>query len=57
MVEGDRDNWVLIAVEMEARQIIKTALDSGQHGAVMLARRLAELLIAKGQYGFRTLLP
>jgi hypothetical protein len=56
MVQGDRDNWVLVGVEVEARQIIKAALDSGQHDAIMIARRLVELLIARGQYGFRTLL-
>jgi hypothetical protein len=57
MVQGDRDNWVLIGVEAEARQTIKAAFDSGQHDAVMVARRLVELLIARGQYGFRTVLP
>jgi hypothetical protein len=56
IVQGDRDNWALIGVDVEARQIIKAALDSGQHDAVMVARRLVELLIARGQYGFRTLL-
>jgi hypothetical protein len=56
MVQGDRDNWVLIGVEAEVRQTIKAALDSGQHDAVMAARRLVEFLIARGQYGFRSLL-
>lgn len=56
MVQGDRDNWVLVGVEVEARQIIKAALDGGQHDAAMGARRLVELLIARGQYGFRNLL-
>jgi plasmid stability protein len=56
MVQGDKDGWVVLGVEAEARQIIKAALDSGQHDAVMVARRLVELLIARGQYGFRTLL-
>jgi hypothetical protein len=56
MVQGDRDNWVLVGVEAEAQKTIKAALDSGQHDAVMAARRLVELLIARGQYGFRSLL-
>jgi hypothetical protein len=56
IVQGDRDNWALIGVDVEARQIIKAALDSGQHDAVMSARRLVELLIARGHYGFRSLL-
>ena len=56
IVEGDRDNWALTGVDVEARQIIKTALDSGQHDAVMSAQRLVELLIARGYYGFRHLL-
>jgi len=57
MVQGDRENWVLVGVEAEAQQTIKTALDSGQHDATMAARRLVEFLIARGQYGFRSLLP
>lgn len=56
MIQGDRDEWVLIGVEAEARQVIKTALDSGQHDAVVAASRLVELLIARGQYEFRKLL-
>ena len=56
MVQGDRDNWVLVGVEAEARQTIKAALDSGQHDAVMVGRRLVEWLIARGQYGFGSLL-
>jgi len=56
MVQGDRDNWVLVGVESEGRQTIKAALDSGQHDAIMAARRLVELLIARGQYAFRSLL-
>jgi hypothetical protein len=56
MVQGDRDDWVLVGVELEARQIIKAALDSRQHDAVIAAGRLVELLIARGQYGFRSLL-
>jgi len=56
MIQGDRDEWVLIGVEAEAREAIKTALDSGQHDAVVTAHRLVEVLIAKGQYEFRSLL-
>jgi len=51
MVQGDRDNWVLVGVEVEARKTIKAALDSGQHDAVVAARRLVELLIAKVNTG------
>ena len=57
MVQGDRDNWVLVGVDLEARTIIKAALDSGQRESVLTARRLVELLIAKGHYGYRALLP
>jgi len=56
MVEGDRDDWVLIGVEEDARQTIKIALESSRPDAVMAARRLVEYLIARGQYGFRSLL-
>jgi len=37
MVQGDRDNWVLVGVEIEARRTIKAALDSKQHDAVVLS--------------------
>jgi hypothetical protein len=56
MVEGDRDNWVLVGVEEDARRTIKIALEGGQPDAVTAARRLVEYLIARGQYGFRNLL-
>jgi hypothetical protein len=56
MVQGDRENWVLVGVELDARNVIKAALESRQHGAVVAARNLVELLIARGHYGFRTLL-
>ncbi len=56
MIQGDRDNWVLVGVEIEARRTIRAALDSGQHDTVVAARRLVELLIARGQYVFRSLL-
>jgi hypothetical protein len=56
MVQGDRDNWVLVGVEVETRRAIKAALDRGQHDTVVDARRLVELLIARVQYGFRNLL-
>jgi len=56
MVEGDRDDWVLVGVEEDARQTIKIALHGGRLYAVTAARRLVEYLIAKGQYGFRDLL-
>lgn len=56
MIQGDRDNWVLLGAEAEARQTIKAALDSGQHDTVMVARRLVEFLIARGRFEFRSLL-
>ncbi len=56
MIQGDRENWVLIGVEVDARNVIKAALESRQHDAVVAARNLVEFLIARGHYGFRTLL-
>jgi hypothetical protein len=56
MVEGDRDRWILVGVEMEAQRTIKAALDCGQPQAVIAARRLVEFLIAIGHYRFRSLL-
>jgi hypothetical protein len=47
---------VIVGVEAEARRAIKAALDSGKPEAVMDAKRLAELLIGRGEYGFRELL-
>jgi hypothetical protein len=56
MVEGDRDQWVLVGVEEDARRTIKIALESGRPDAVTAGRRLVEYLIARGEYGFRKLL-
>jgi hypothetical protein len=56
MVQGDHDNCVLVGVEIEARETTKAALNSGQDGVAVTARRLIELLIARGQYGFRSFL-
>jgi hypothetical protein len=57
MIEGDKEGWVLIGVEGDARTMLKRALDSNHPEGSASARRLVEWLIAKGQFGFRTLLP
>jgi hypothetical protein len=56
MIEGDREGWVLVAVEADALQVLATALESNRADAAMSARRLAEDLIARGNFGFRSLL-
>jgi hypothetical protein len=56
MVEGDREHWLLLGVENEAREVIRLALESNVPEAAMSARHLAENLIARGHFGFRNLL-
>lgn len=56
MVEGDREGWVIVGVEADTHRAVKAALDSGKPEAVNAAKRLAELLIGRGNYGFRELL-
>jgi hypothetical protein len=56
MVEGDRDQWIVVGAEAEARRTIEVGLTSGSPDAVIAGRRLIELLIGRGQYGFRNLL-
>jgi hypothetical protein len=56
MIEGDRERWLLVGVEDDARQLLRLALDSNRPEAALPARRLVEDLIAKGHFGFRTLL-
>ncbi len=54
LVEGDRDRWLLVGVEKETSELLTLALNSGTSRDP--ARRLIEDLIARGHFGFRTLL-
>lgn len=56
MIEGDKEGWVLIGVEGDARGLLKRALESNNPEGSSSARLLIEWLIAKGQFGFRDLL-
>lgn len=56
MIEGDKEGWILIGVEADARTLLKRALESNNPEGSASARRLIEWLIAKGQFGFRDLL-
>jgi len=56
MIEGDKEGWILIGVEGDARRMLKRALDSNNPEGSLSAKRLIEWLIAKGHFGFRTLL-
>ncbi len=56
MIEGDRERWLLLGVESDAIELLRSALNSNNPDAALSARRLAEELIARGHFGFRTLL-
>lgn len=56
IIEGDREGWIILGVEADARGVLRQALDSNNPDASLFARRLIEELISKGQFGFRTLL-
>lgn len=56
MIEGDGPGWLLVVVEKDAMELLRQALASNNSEAVRSARRLAEELIARGHFGFRTLL-
>jgi hypothetical protein len=56
MVEGDREGWLLLGVEDEAKQVLRLALDSNSPDAALAARRLTEQIIARGNFGFTSLL-
>jgi hypothetical protein len=56
IIEGDKEGWILMAVEADARALLKRALDSNNPPGSASARRLIEWLIAKGQFGFRDIL-
>jgi len=56
MIEGDREGWLLLGVEDDARRVLKSALESNSPDGVLAAKRLVEELIGKGLFGFRELI-
>lgn len=56
MIEGDRDGWLILGVENDAMELLRQAIRSDHPDAAPGARRLAEVLIARGHFGFRSLL-
>ena len=56
MVEGDSERWILVGVEEDAKRVLRLALDSNNAEASLAARRVAEHLIARGNFGFTSLL-
>jgi hypothetical protein len=56
MVEGDRERWLLLGVEDDVKRLLRSAIDSNNTEASLSARRLTEHLIARGHFGFRTVL-
>jgi hypothetical protein len=56
MVEGDNDRWMLVGIESDAMNLLRTALNSNNPEATQAARRLVEELIARGHFAFRRLL-
>jgi hypothetical protein len=56
MIDGDREGWLLLGVEADARSLLRRAMESNNPEGALASRRLIEELIAKGQFGFRDLL-
>jgi hypothetical protein len=56
MVEGDTDRWLLLGVEEDAKKILRLAIESNNAEASLSARRLTEHLIARGNFGFTSVL-
>jgi hypothetical protein len=56
IIEGDKEGWILLGVEDGARAILRQVLASNHPEGALAARRLVEELIAKGNFGFRSLL-
>lgn len=56
IIEGDKEGWILLGVEENARAVLSRALGSDSPEGSLAAKRLIEELIAKGNFGFRTLL-
>ena len=56
MVEGDSDRWLLVGVQTQAEDIIRTALRSNNPKVISEARLLVENLIARGHFDFRVLI-
>jgi hypothetical protein len=56
IVVGDKDGWAIHGWEQHARELLKTAVQSGSSEARELAVRVINIIGARGQYGFRDLL-
>jgi hypothetical protein len=56
IIEGDTEGWILLGIENDARALLSQALASNHSDGALSAKRLIEEFIAKGQFGFRTLL-
>jgi hypothetical protein len=56
IIEGDREHWVIVLTEGDARDVLRLAMDSNIPQAALGARRLIQDLIRLGYYDFRTLL-
>jgi hypothetical protein len=55
-IEGDKEGWILLGIENDARALLSQALASNHPDGALSAKRLIEEFIAKGQFNFRTLL-
>ncbi len=56
MIEGDKDRWLILGVENDAREVLSLAINSSNPNAALSAMRLAEDLIRVRHYGFRSIL-
>ncbi|HEY3132714.1 MAG TPA: hypothetical protein VGL91_24905 [Acidobacteriota bacterium] len=56
LIQDSKDEWLLVGVETEVDEILRTALQSPDAGTAQLGARIVEDLIARGHFGFRRLL-
>ena len=56
MIEGSKEQWFILALGDAAKELIAAALHSGNPEAEVVAKRVAQDLIAKGHFDFRELI-
>jgi hypothetical protein len=56
MIDGSKEPWIILALGDEAKQLLESAMHSGNPEAVFAARRMTEDLIANRHFDFRKLL-
>jgi len=56
IVEADRDGWSFYGWSSEAKEILETALKRPEREVYQAAKRVVDLLVAKGYFDFRELI-